>query len=160
MRIIVYGFGPYGEFKNNVTERVVRGLLNRRRPKKIVFPVKFHRNKFIKAVKDTNPDIVLGLGQCSGGNRLRIETRAVNGRRDRKQGKPRRIIPRGSQRLMTGLRLVVGGKARSSSDAGQYVCNYSMYVILDFLTRRRSHARFGFIHIPHRTDAARACRCW
>ncbi|TAK06247.1 hypothetical protein EPO44_05600, partial [bacterium] len=43
-------------------------------------------------------------------------------------------------------------------DAGDYVCNYSMYVILDHLKRRRLLSRFGFIHIPHDYNPARARR--
>jgi pyrrolidone-carboxylate peptidase len=33
-----------------------------------------------------------------------------------------------------------------------------MYVVLNFLKRRRAPIRFGFIHVPHRYDAATVVR--
>jgi len=136
----------------------VRALPRRRGLKKIVFPVKFDRNQFIRAVKEHHPDVVIGTGQCFAGKRLRIETRAVNERRDGRRDKPRRISLRGARSLPTSLRPACGRQARTSASAGRYVCNYSMYVILDFLKRHRPRARFGFIHIPHRYQARRAGR--
>jgi hypothetical protein len=49
-------------------------------------------------------------------------------------------------------------QGKSSNKAGEYVCNYSMYVILDFINRRQFPIRFGFIHIPHRYDYKKAIR--
>jgi pyrrolidone-carboxylate peptidase len=54
--------------------------------------------------------------------------------------------------------LALGGQGRSSSKAGEYVCNYSMYVILDFIKRHQLPIRFGFIHVPHRYDYKKAIR--
>ena len=72
--------------------------------------------------------------------------------------KSRPIIPGGKQALFTNLKLDRGGEARSSGEAGDYVCNYSMYVILDYLRRRKLHVPFGFIHIPCLYDSRRAIR--
>jgi pyrrolidone-carboxylate peptidase len=33
-----------------------------------------------------------------------------------------------------------------------------MYVILDFIKRRRLPVRYGFIHVPHQYDAKKAIR--
>lgn len=158
MRLLIYGFGPYRHFQENVTEKIVRKLPKRRWLKKVVFAVTFHKSQFIKAVKETNPDVILGLGQCSGGRCLRIERRAANKRRINKGEKPRPIVPRGPRRLLTNFLLDGDRQARSSYDAGDYVCNYSMYVILDFLKRGRLPIRFGFIHIPHQYDPRKAVR--
>ncbi|HZD39149.1 MAG TPA: hypothetical protein VE131_00410, partial [Terriglobales bacterium] len=46
--------------------------------------------------------------------------------------------------------------ARPSKNPGDYVCNYSMYVMLNWLRRRRQPARFGFIHVPHKFDPKKA----
>ncbi|MBI2229137.1 MAG: hypothetical protein HYU46_08565, partial [Deltaproteobacteria bacterium] len=43
-------------------------------------------------------------------------------------------------------------------NASDYVCNYSMYVILDYLKRCRLPIRYGFIHIPHDYDPRKASR--
>ena len=158
MRLLIYGFGPYGEFENNVTEKILRKLPNRRWLKKVVFPVRFHRGQFIDAIERYKPDIIVGLGQCSKGRLLRIEERALNQRRNSKRTKARPILRRGVHRFLTNLPLQLGRHARSSNNAGAYVCNYSMYVILDYLEQRRLSIPYGFIHIPCRYDPIKASR--
>jgi pyroglutamyl-peptidase len=158
MRILVYGFGVYRDFEENVTEKIIRRLPRRRQLGKIIFPVRFHRRQFIDAVRKHDPEVILGLGQCSRGKRLRIERRAVNKRRNDKGEKPKPIVRGGPRQLSTNLRLGLGLQARPSRNAGDYVCNYSMYVILDYLKRQRFPIRFGFIHIPHDYDSGKARR--
>ena len=158
MRLLIYGFGPYRHFQDNVTEKIVRRLPRRDGRKKIVFPVRFHRAQFLNAIKKHRPDFILGLGQCAHGERLRIEVQAVNRRRNSPDDKKRPILAGGPPSLKTSLRLALGRQGKSSSKAGEYVCNYSMYVILDFIKRHRLDIRFGFIHIPHRYDYRKAMR--
>ena len=158
MRILVYGFGPYRRFRDNVTEELIRRLPKRRELRTIVFPVRFHRRQFIDAVRKHDPEVILGLGQCSRGRRLRIELRAVNKRRNDKGEKTKPIIRGSPRQLPTHLKLQIGSVARFSCNAGHYVCNYSMYVILDYLKRRREPVRFGFIHLPHNFDSRKAKR--
>jgi pyrrolidone-carboxylate peptidase len=90
--MLLYGFGPYRQFKNNVTERILRRIPKRRGLTKVVFPVKFDRSQFTRAVIQHQPQWILGLGQCSRGRRLRIETRALNRRRNSKKEKARPIL--------------------------------------------------------------------
>jgi pyroglutamyl-peptidase len=158
MRLLVYGFGPYRQFRDNVTGKILRQLPRKNGFKKIVFPVRFHKGQFINAVKGYDPDVVLGLGQCSSGRSLRIETRAVNRRRNDTNEEARPIVAGGRKSLETDFKLKLGRYGRPSNSAGDYVCNYSMYVILDFIKRRRRKVRFGFIHIPYGYDAGRAAR--
>lgn len=158
MRVLVYGFGPYRNFQSNITESIVRNLPRRRRLKKIIFPVEFNKRQFLDAIRECKPDVVLGLGQCSRGRRLRIEAHAVNRRRHHKGERARPIVPGGALRLRTHLRFELGPRARLSQNAGDYVCNYSMYVVLDFVKRRRVPIRFGFVHVPRGYDASMAVR--
>jgi pyroglutamyl-peptidase len=158
MRLLIYGFGPYRQFQDNITEKILRGLPRQRGRKKIVFPVRFHKGQFLRAIRQDRPDVILGLGQCAHGRRLRVEAQAANRRRDSEADKARPIFPGGPRRLRTGLRLPLGRQGRLSSTAGEYVCNYSMYVILDFIKRHQLPIRFGFIHIPHRYDYKKAIR--
>src|SRR5262244_352346 len=158
MRLLIYGFGSFFYFDGNVTEKIVRRLPRRARRKKIVFPVKFHKAQFINAIKQHRPDLILGLGQCAHGERLRIEAQAVNRRRNSPDNRPRPILAGGPPSLKTNLRLALGPQGRASNKAGEYVCNYSMYVILDFIKRRRLPIRFGFVHIPHSYDYRKAMR--
>ena len=157
-RILVYGFGVYRGFDDNVTEKIIRRLPRRNGLKKIVFPVRFHQGQFVQAVKAHNPDIILGLGQCAKGKKLRIESRAVNKRRDDKHKRVKPIVRGGPPRIRTTLRLKVGPAARYSRNAGDYVCNYSMYVTLDYLKRRRLPARYAFVHVPHNYDLRKVLR--
>jgi pyroglutamyl-peptidase len=156
MRLLIYGFGPYREFADNITERILGKFPQRKGLKKIVFPVRFRKRQFINVVKDYKPDIILGLGQCSRGQRLRIESRAKNRRRNNPKEKARPIIAGGPRSLGTNLRLALNGE--SSNNAGEYVCNYSMYVMLHFIKRERLPIRYGFIHIPYPYDYKRAVR--
>jgi pyroglutamyl-peptidase len=158
MRLFVYGFGPYRQFQDNVTEKIVRGLPRRSGCKKLVFPVRFHKGQFLDAIKQHRSDVILGLGQCAHGQRLRIEAKAANRRRNSPVGKARPILAGGPPSLRTNLKLALGRQGRLSNKAGEYVCNYSMYVILDFIKRHRFPIRFGFIHIPHRYDYKKAIR--
>jgi pyrrolidone-carboxylate peptidase len=160
MRVLIYGFGPYRQFRDNVTRHIVRKLPRSANLKKIVFRVRFDKKQFIDAVKKYRPDFVLGLGQCSTGKLLRIERRAVNRRRNEKRDKAWPIVRGGPKRLPTTLKLggaVRGKQVKLSSNAGDYVCNFSMYVILYSLRRHTGGiAYFGFVHIPRRYDLKKA----
>ena len=158
MRVLIYGFGPYRQFRDNVTEKIVRALPKRRGLKKIVFPVRFDKSQFTRAVEKFRPDVVLGLGQCSTGRVLRMETRAINQRRSSTDQAPRPIVRAGPPKLRTNLKLNLARHARVSKDAGDYVCNYSMYVIIDLVKRRKLPVRYGFVHVPCRYDPKIALR--
>jgi pyroglutamyl-peptidase len=158
MRLLIYGFGPYREFRDNVTEKILRRLPQQSGRKKIVFPVRFHKSQFLSAIRQHRPDVILGLGQCADGRRLRIEAQATNRRRNSRAEKAKPILQGGRRRLRTNLKLALGRQGRSSSKAGEYVCNYSMYVILDLIKRHQLPIRFGFIHVPHRYDYKKAIR--
>ena len=150
-RILLYGFGPYREFRNNITARIVQSLASRSGLKKVVFPVRFHRTQFLDAIIRFKPEIILGLGQSSRG-RIDVETQAVNRRRGRSTDPSKMISPRGPETLKTNLKLRVGRQAGRSSDAGDYVCNFSMYVMLDHIRRQGVDIQYGFMHIPHDYD--------
>jgi pyroglutamyl-peptidase len=160
MRLLIYGFGPYRQFENNITQQIVRKLPSSPNLQKIVFPVRFEKKQFTDAVKKHRPDFVLGLGQCSRGRLLRIERRAVNRRRNDRKEKARPIVRGQPQWLATTLRLNEMGlkQTKISVDAGDYVCNFSMYVILDYLRRYRPDVHFGFVHVPHNYDRKRAVK--
>ncbi|HWP58718.1 MAG TPA: hypothetical protein VNL14_12580 [Candidatus Acidoferrales bacterium] len=134
-RILVYGFGPYGHFASNITARALEALAPVRNLKKIIFPVRFNEAQFVGAVRTYRPEIVLGLGQCARGASLRIETRAKNLKRERKSPIMKPIHPGGPRWLETTLPLRAEPQAKRSRDAGSYVCNFSMYVILGVCPR-------------------------
>jgi pyroglutamyl-peptidase len=150
-RILLYGFGPYRQFRDNITAKIIRSLPPQPGLKKVIFPVRFHRKQFVDALERLKPDIVIGLGQSSRRG-IDVEAQAANRRRARMADAPKLISPRGPARLQTTLTLKPGPRARNSSNAGDYVCNFSMYVMLDHIRRNGLDIPFGFIHVPHEGD--------
>jgi pyrrolidone-carboxylate peptidase len=151
MRVLVYGFGPYRQFRENITTRIIKSLPKSAGLMTEIFPVRFQRRQFIAALTRHRPDIVLGLGQSSR-NKIDVETRARNRRRARKSDELRAIFRDRPMSLPTTLKFHAGRSVRRSNDAGDYVCNYSMFLFLDAIGRAGGKARFGFIHIPHDWD--------
>lgn len=156
MRVLIYGFGPYRQFRDNITAKILETLPVSGGLKKIVFPVRFDRNQFVRALKRHRPDIVLGLGQSSRRN-IEIEARALNRRREGKTNEGP-ISAVGPRWLPTTLGIKAGRQTRRSRNAGDYVCNYSMYVMLAHIARTKMRIPFGFIHIPHDYERRKAGR--
>ena len=157
MGILLYGFGPYRQFQDNITARIIRSVPRQAGLKKIIFAVRFQRRQFIDALNRYQPDVILGLGQSSR-KRIEVETRARNRRRARQLDRPRPIFKCKPKSLPTTLSIRAGRGAGLSKDAGDYVCNYSMFVLLDEIDRRRMKTRLGFIHIPHHYERRKASR--
>jgi len=156
-RILLYGFGPYRQFHGNITARIIKLLPRQAGLKKVIFPVRFHRGQFIDALKRLNPDIVLGLGQSSR-RRIDVESQAINRRGANRADERKPISPRGPKRLKTTLDLRVGKQAGKSASAGDYVCNFSMYVMLDHIWQNGLDIPYGFIHIPYDYEQKKATR--
>jgi len=156
-RILLYGFGPYQQFRQNITATIIKTLPRQPGLQKVVFPVRFHRRQFVDAIERFQPDIVIGLGQSSR-RRIEVELQAANCRRASAAGTVKSISSCGPARLKTTLELKLGRQAGKSMNAGDYVCNFSMYVILDHIRRKALDIVFGFIHVPHGHDENNALR--
>ncbi len=154
-RILLYGFGPYREFRDNITARIIKSLPPQAGLKKHVFPVRFHRGQFVDAITRTKPAIILGLGQSSR-RTIDVESQALNHRRARRADDPKRISPGGLGKAQNNIELRIGRQAGRSSNAGDYVCNFSMYVMLDHIRRKGLDISYGFIHIPHDCETKKA----
>ena len=150
-------FGPYRHFRDNITARVIKSLPKQSGLRTEVFPVQFRRRQFIDALSRHQPDVILGLGQSSR-KQIDIETRARNRRREGKSAQPRPIFSGRPKSLPTTLTIRAGRWVGRSINAGDYVCNYSMYVLLDEIARRHMTTLFGFVHIPHDHDPQKARR--
>ena len=157
MRLLIYGFGPYRRFRDNITAKIIGSLPERPGLDTIVFPVRFHRRQFIEAIEHYHPDCILGLGQSSR-KEIEIESRAVNWRKNSATAPRRAIFKHKPKYLLTTLKVTIGKQVARSENAGDYVCNYSMYVLLDYIASRKLNIPFGFIHIPHDHDEGKATR--
>lgn len=152
MRVLVFGFGPYGEFRNNITEAIIKALPPLPGLRTAVFPVRFNRRQFIDVLEQHRPDRVIGLGQCTR-DRIELETRARNRKRPGNRGLAKPIRKSGAEFLTTTLDIKLGSDVGRSDNAGDYVCNYSMYVMLEYISRSGRDIRFGFLHIPDNFDS-------
>ena len=157
MRVLVYGFGPYRQFRDNITAKIIKRLPESGDLRKCIFPVRFDPKQFVGALRRHRPDVVLGLGQSSR-RKIEIEMRAANRKRAMERGRPRRISMTGPKWLRTTLEIKTGQQAGKSTNAGDYVCNYSMYVMLGHIAREHLGISFGFVHIPHDYNRQRAGR--
>jgi len=156
MRILLYGFKPFLHYKENVTEKVLRKIKKKKNLKKVVFDVKFNKKQFIDEIKSFRPDIIIGLGQHPRGKMLRNERKAVNSKKYKKKDRPKPINPKGEDCLFSTLKVKRSKRIWYSHDAGEYVCNFSMYVILDHI--RSKDIQFTFIHIPQDYDVNKVVR--
>src|SRR5258706_10837101 len=120
-------------------------------------PVRFQRRQFVELLERFQPEMILGLGQSSR-RRIEVESRAKNRRRAQKGDQPRPIFRHRPDFFLTTLTIKSGPSVGKSKNAGDFVCNYSMYVLLDEITRRARPTRFGFVHIPHDYDEKKARR--
>jgi pyroglutamyl-peptidase len=152
MRVLVYGFGPYGEFRNNITETIIKALPPLPGLRTAVFPVRFNRRQFIDVLEQHRPDHVIGLGQCTR-DRIELETRAINRKRTSNMGSAKPIRKSGAEFLTPTLDIKLGPDVGRSDTAGDYVCNYSMYVMLEYIGRSGRDIRFGFLHLPNKVDS-------
>ena len=153
MKILLYGFKPYKKWKENISEKIVRNIKDRKNLKKFIFDVDFNK-KFIKKIKRFNPDIIIGLGQHPRSKKIRIERKAINLRRKNKKEIPKPISKKGSKYLFVNLKLKKSKDSWLSYNAGKHVCNYSMYVILEFFKDKK----FAFIHFPKRYNVNKGVR--
>jgi pyrrolidone-carboxylate peptidase len=157
VRVLLYGFGPYRKFTENITAKIIESLAPRPGLGKIVFPVRFQRRQFIEALRSPMALMVVGLGQSSR-PRIEVETRATNRRRASKTGAPQSITAGGKAWVPATMPLSVTRPAAQSINAVDYVCNFSMYVMLAELERQDHISRFAFVHIPFNHDLQAACR--
>ena len=146
-KVLVYGFGPFEGLYTNITEVIVRQIRQSRALKTAVFDVKFSKAMFTRVLREVQPDVVIGMGQRARtkSTKLFIERKAVNVRAERgDDGEP--IAADGPEVLTPTLQLPRFDYTTYSYNAGTYVCNFSMYVVLQHFAKRDT--QFGFIHVP------------
>ncbi len=149
--ILIYGFGPYDEFERNITSDVIDAIPTLPGLTTITFETRFDRAMFERCLTACRPATIIGLGQHRHARKLRLERRAVN-RKGKRGGPLTTIDPQGPAALAVNLHLPDRPFTTVAYDAGTYVCNFSMYVMLQYCALHE--ARFGFIHVPLRFDVA------
>jgi pyroglutamyl-peptidase len=176
-RILVTGFEPFGGMSLNPTQQLMERLGGRSVPgvelHTAVLPVEY--DECVRAVlaemDRTRPDAVLACGLAAGRTAVTPERVAVNVK-DTSTGRPvadntgrlpvDEPISDGPDGLFATIpvravqrALVSAGVPSAVSDtAGTYICNNTMYGILDHLRRQGSATLAGFLHVPASTELA------
>lgn len=149
-KILIYGFGKYFTYSNNITEEILKRFPRSAGVSTHIFEVKFDREMFLKKISQVKPDIVIGLGQMPAKRRrkMRIERKAYNiqAAREFPNREPKTISRTGAEHRFVNLKLPKTKQTVINYNAGRYVCNYSMYVISEYMEDRGG--KFAFIHIP------------
>jgi pyroglutamyl-peptidase len=178
LRVLVTGFGSFLGGRKNPTASLVHALGGHRARlarlgielETAVLPVNYATvARKLEELDDTlKPDAILHFGLAARRKFFSIETRALNrlsllhcdasgaraGRRAIITFAPHAAKSSFPYRQIEAAFRREGLRGRLSIDAGDYVCNETLYLSL-----ARSHARtIGFIHVPRRARANRPKR--
>ena len=170
LRILITGFGPFPGAPFNPTQPLVARLLRLRRPalgdvelSGHIFPVTYKAvdRELPQLLAKHRPQALLMFGLASRTPYLRIETRARNAvttlwpDADRAQVR-KGSIAGGADAMMFGphtaklLRAAdsTGVDARSSRDAGSYLCNYLSWRGIEAVSTEDGPLLTAFVHVP------------
>ena len=170
LRILITGFGPFPSAPYNPTMALVKRLTELRRPAFAdvdftghIFHVTYGTvdRELPGLIARLRPDALLMFGLAGRTDHVRIETRARNAvttifpDADRKVARNGSIVD-GADALGFGphtaklLRaaLATGIDARSSRDAGSYLCNYLSWRAIEATRSEQGPRLAAFVHVP------------
>jgi pyroglutamyl-peptidase len=170
LRVLITGFGPFPGAPCNPTQCLVARLLRLRRPafgdveiSGHIFPVTYKAVDvgLPQLLADRRPHAVLMFGLANRTAHVRIETRARNAvttlwpdadhARARKgsieDGVGAMSFGSHTARLLRAA-MTAGIDARSSRDAGSYLCNYLSWRAIEATRDTEGPALAAFVHIP------------
>ncbi len=169
MKIILTGFEPFGDIKENPSQQIVEALAKRRPPAGVHLTTKILPVTFAPAgeqirtlIRAVNPDIVFALGVAASRNSLNLERVALNLDDARlpdnagTQPEGVHIESDGPPAYFCALPLTyLQGKLQAkghptiiSNHAGTYVCNHVYYVAAHMLAALGREAHSLFLHVP------------
>ena len=170
LRILITGFGPFPGAPFNPTMALVKRLTALRRPVFAdvaltghIFHVTYGTidRELPALIARLRPDAMLMFGLAGRTDHVRIESRARNAvtttfpDADRKVARNGSIVD-GADAMMFGphterlLRaaLATGIDARSSRDAGSYLCNYLSWRAIEATRAENGPRLAAFVHVP------------
>lgn len=166
-RVLVTGFGPFGDVIENPTESIARALdgarVAGRTIEALALPTSFARAKrLVTARLDAEPfEAVLMLGVAESARAFHVETAGKNEDRARipdvDDAQPNGSIDLDAPDALPvtiDVEAVCAALAdedhpvERSDSAGAYVCNHVLFTTLLHLQRRGSSTRAGFLHVP------------
>jgi pyroglutamyl-peptidase len=173
MKALVSGFDAFGRGNVNPSLLAVRRL-KRQIGRLVVYtvelPTSYARSAGVLygAIEETEPDIVLGVGQAGGRAELCLERVAINVQDARIKDNDGRqpidwpVVPEGPAAYFSTLPIKAcvaemrraGLPAAISNSAGTFICNHVFYAAMDMAVRGGVSFRGGFLHVPYLPEQA------
>lgn len=160
-KFLIYGFKPFGEYKKNISEELVKKIKmkNGLKIRKFVLPVVFEKKYILQEIQKYKPDIIIGLGQRKNRKAVEIERKGKNIYQERGQTIKRKINPKGPAEYLLNLLLKKKPKGvKIDYRTGIYVCNFTRYIIMDWIKTKGLETKFMFIHIPQNYNISKAMK--
>ena len=170
--ILITGFEPFGGIAGNPTMDIVAALHGARIDNQQVvgriMPVAYdgHRLRLKALLDEVEPALVVGFGLDIAASGIQLETRAVNAADFE--------IPDNAGALIKDTRLDDAGpdyristfpisdisaalsavriKASQSMDAGRYLCNATLFHLLELCSLKPLRPICGFVHVPYSVE--------
>lgn len=155
-RIKLYGFRPYLHYDENITQKLLKDF-DFPDTEKIILDAEYFSEDVLNGLLSGKPDYIIGLGQCPKrlGKKLRLERKAVNWLRS-EDGTYAQHIEDGPEELPVSLELPETDFSYEAFTEDKYVCNYSMYKVLNRIRKDDLKTKFAFIHVPEDYDIEKA----
>lgn len=173
-KLLLTGFEPFGGEPINPAFEAVRRLRGRHigsfEVVGLELPTVFGQSieRLLSCIKETEPEVVIALGQAGGRGGISFERIAVNlsdaDIADNAGYRPIdvAVVPEGPAAYWTTLpvkRMVArlqseGIPASLSLSAGTFVCNHVFYGLMHHLAVSGKPIRGGFIHVPYLPEQA------
>ncbi|MBT2685102.1 pyroglutamyl-peptidase I [Bacillus sp. ISL-37] len=175
MKVLVSGFEPFGKMKINPTEELLLEAesfeIENVEISTILLPVNYDEcaEELIKKMDAIQPDVVISCGLAAGRTAITPERIGINVK-DTGSGDPypdnkgkiptdEMIDEDGPDGLFATLpnRLIeknlkeLNIPAAVSNSAGTFICNNTLYAVLNHIRKNNLHIKAGFIHFPAST---------
>ncbi|WKL00155.1 pyroglutamyl-peptidase I [Paenibacillus amylolyticus] len=177
VKILISGFEPFGGDAVNPTGALMEALANEviegAELKTVLLPVHFNEcaDLLIAEMEAYRPDVVIACGLAKGRTSITPERIAVNvkdippgsyadnqGQRPVDEpivdGSPDGLFSTLPIRAIVNDMSAAGIPAAVSNTAGTYICNNTMYRVLDHIRIGQLPIRAGFVHFPASTEMA------
>ncbi|MGR6542193.1 pyroglutamyl-peptidase I [Paenibacillus tundrae] len=177
LKILISGFEPFGGDAVNPTSELMEALTQEKvegaELKTVLLPVHFDEcaDLLIAEMQAYKPDVVIACGLAKGRTAITPERIAVNvkdippssyadnqGQRPVdepiSEGSPDGLFSTLPIRSMVNELTAAGIPAAVSNTAGTYICNNTMYRVLDWIRLEQLPIRAGFVHFPASTEMA------
>lgn len=177
-RILVSGFEPYGDMSVNPTQNLAEEAtgfdLEGVEMYSVILPVSYDEcaEKLVREIERVQPNAVVSCGLAPGRVAVTPERVGLNVKdtmaddpiADNKGHLPldEPINPAGPDALFSTLpyreisRAIteIGIPSLVSNTAGTYICNNTLYAVLDHIRVQRVHTIAGFVHFPASAEMA------